>query len=287
MRTVYVNGDYLPENEAKVSVFDRGFLFADAVYEVTTVVGGQLVSFDRHLTRLRRSLNELDMPSPADDSEILALHLELIARNNIDQGLVYLQVSRGEADRNFLYPSADTPATLVAFTQQQEALNYAKLEEGIKIISAEDKRWGRRDIKTVQLLYPSMVKMQAKAQGASDAWLVQDGYVTEGTSNNAFIVTADGTIVTRPLSNDILHGTTRAALKLCAESMQMKFEERPFTLSEAKNAREAFISSASCFALPVTSIDGESIGDGKRGPVTARLQEAYIQANVQVADNKL
>lgn len=281
MRTVYVNGAYVPENEAKVSVFDRGFLFADAIYEVTTVVGGKLVDFESHLARLRRSLSELDMPSPADDAAILQIHHELISRNCVDQGLVYMQVSRGVADRDFLYPSADTPATLVAFTQVKKVTNSPALQHGIKVLSLPDQRWSRRDIKTVQLLYPSMAKMRAKSQGADDAWLVEDGFVTEGTSNNAFIVTANGTLVTRPLSNDILHGTTRRALLDCAASMQIRVEERPFTLEEAKSALEAFCSSASGFAVPVISIDGTAIGDGKRGAITARLQEAYSQAKIE------
>jgi len=280
MRTVFINGEYLPEDEAKISIFDRGFLFADSIYEVTTVVNGKLVDFTSHMTRLRRSLNELSMPSPADDDTLLTMHRELIKRNKIDQGLVYMQVSRGVADRSFLYPSQETPATLVAFTQVNQVLETPALADGIKVISVEDQRWARRDIKTTQLLYPSMAKMQAKSQGADDAWLIEDGLVTEGTSNNAFIVTAEGTLVTRPLSNDILHGTTRKALLDCAASMQIKFEERAFTLEEAKHAREAFISSASCFAVPVVSIDGTRVGDGKRGPVTARLQEAYRHEQV-------
>lgn len=280
MRTVYVNGEYLPENEAKVSIFDRGFLFADSIYEVTTVVNGKLVGFDSHMARLRRSLKELSMPSPADDEALLAMHRELVKRNEIDQGLVYIQITRGVADRNFYFPSEDTPTTLVAFTQNNKVLDTPALNNGIKVISVEDQRWARRDIKTTQLLYPSMAKMQAKSQGADDAWLVEDGKVTEGTSNNAFIVTAEGTLVTRPLSNDILHGTTRKALLECAESLQMKFEERAFTIEEAKNAREAFISSASCFAVPVISIDGATIADGKCGPLTKRLREAYGETHV-------
>ncbi len=281
MRTVYVNGAYVPEDEAKVSVFDRGFLFADAIYEVTTVVAGKLVDFDSHLTRLRRSLRELEMPSPADDAAILQMHHELISRNHIVQGLVYMQVSRGVADRDFHYPSADTPATLVAFTQVKKVTDSPALQHGIKVLSLPDERWARRDIKTVQLLYPSMAKMQAKSQGADDAWLVEDGFVTEGTSNNAFIVTASGSLVTRPLSTDILHGTTRRALLDCAASLQIQIEERPFTLEEAKSAQEAFCSSASGFAVPVISIDGTPIGDGKQGAVTARLQEAYSLAKIE------
>ena len=280
MRTVYVNGEYLPESEAKVSIFDRGFLFADAIYEVTTVVGGKLIDFEPHMNRLRRSLNELDMQSPADDAALLAMHEKLVELNQIDQGLVYMQVSRGVADRDFMFPSDDTPPTLIAFTQQKQVLDIAPLRDGIKVITAEDRRWGRRDIKTVQLLYPSMVKMQAHAKGAQDAWMVEDGYVTEGTSNNAFIITAEGTIVTRQLGEEILHGTVRKALLACAESMQMTVEERPFTVEEALAATEAFVSSSGYFAVPVVSIDGSPVGNGKLGPITARLQEAYRLAKV-------
>lgn len=281
MRTVYVNGEYLPESEAKISIFDRGFLFADAIYEVTTIVGGKLIDFEPHMERLRRSLSELDMPSPADDATLLEMHEKLVSLNQIDQGLVYMQISRGVADRDFMFPDADTPPTLIAFTQVKQVLDTSPLKNGIKVVTAEDKRWGRRDIKTVQLLYPSMVKMQAYAKGAQDAWMVEDGLVTEGTSNNAFIVTADGTIVTRQLSHDILHGTVRKALLACAESLQIKVEERPFSVEEAHAAAEAFVTSSGYFAVPVISIDGKTVGDGKLGPITARLQEAYRLAKIE------
>lgn len=279
MRTVYVNGEYLPESEAKVSIFDRGFLFADAIYEVTTVVDGELIDFGPHMTRLRRSLDALEMDSPASDEELLAMHRELVARNQIDQGLIYMQVTRGVADRDFLFPEAGTAPTLIAFTQAKASKDIAALSQGIAIVTDDDRRWGRRDIKTVQLLWPSMVKQRAKAQGADDAWMVDEqGFVTEGTSNNAFIVTAEGTIVTRQLNDDILHGTVRKALLACAESMQMTVEERPFTVAEALAASEAFVSSSGYFAVPVVQIDGQTVADGKQGPVTRRLQEAYFEA---------
>ncbi|MCW8841865.1 MAG: aminotransferase class IV, partial [Rhodobacteraceae bacterium] len=212
-RTVYVNGEYLPEEEATVSIFDRGFLMADAVYEVTSVLGGKLIDFEGHAVRLKRSLDELDMAEPCSKDELLAIHRKLVEANGIDEGLVYLQVTRGsDGDRDFVFPSEDTKPTLVLFTQSKPGLaDNPAAKTGAKVISIEDIRWGRRDIKTVQLLYPSMGKMMAKKAGADDAWMVEDGYVTEGTSNNAYFV-KDGKIVTRPLSTDILHGITRMAV---------------------------------------------------------------------------
>ncbi|MGR3485737.1 MAG: D-amino-acid transaminase [Paracoccaceae bacterium] len=274
-RTVYVNGDYVPEEEAKISVFDRGFLFADAVYEVTSVLGGKLIDFAGHARRLARSLAELDMPAPVDDDELLAIHRRLVAENGIEDGLVYLQVTRGAADRDFAYPANPAPS-LVMFTQAKPGLADTKASrEGIAVISIPDRRWGRRDIKTVQLLYPSIGKMMAKAAGADDAWMVEDGHVTEGTSNNAYIV-KDGTLITRHLGDEILHGITRAAVLRMAREAQMKVEERPFTLAEALAADEAFVTSASAFVMPVVSIDGARLGDGTPGPVARRLREIYL-----------
>ena len=274
-RIVYVNGDYLPEEDAKISIFDRGFLMADGVYEVSSVLDGKLADYPGHLARLQRSLDELQMGRPVDDDELLEIHRELIRRNNLDEGLVYLQITRGAADRDFVWPSDATPS-LVMFTQEKAFEDAEGPRVGIKVISVPDLRWHRRDIKTVQLLYPSFAKMQAKAQGKDDAWLVDDGYVTEGTSNNAYIVTRDGTIVTRNLSTDILHGITRASVLRLAAEAQMKIEERPFTIAEAQNAAEAFITAASTFVCPVIEIDGAQIGEGKPGPVAKRLREIYI-----------
>ena len=274
-RIVYVNGDYLPEEEAKISVFDRGFLMADGVYEVTAVLGGKLVDYAGHLARLHRSLAELRMASPVSDDELLAIHRELVAKNGIDEGLIYLQVTRGAADRDFVWPEGVTPS-LVMFTQARELVDTASARNGIKVASQPEMRWARRDIKTVQLLYPSLAKMNAKAQGADDAWLVEDGFVTEGSSNNAYIVTKDGTIVTRSLSNDILHGITRASVMKLAAEAQLKVVERPFTIAEAQDAAEAFSTSASAFVAPVVEIDGVTLGDGKPGPVARRLREIYL-----------
>lgn len=282
-RIVYVNGDYLPEQDAKISVFDRGFLFADGVYEVTAVLGGKLIDFPGHAARLRRSLAELKMEMPCTQDELLALHRELVARNKVTEGLVYLQVTRGIADRDFSFPPAGTRPSLVMFTQAKPVIDNPQSERGGRIVSVEDLRWGRRDIKTVQLLYPSMAKMIAKEKGVDDAWLVQDGLVTEGTSNNAYIVTNDGTIVTRDLSSDILAGITRAAVLRCARDLQMKVEERAFTIAEAQAAREAFTSSATGLISPVVEIDGMAVGEGQPGPVARRLRQVYIEESLKAA----
>ncbi|WP_424985581.1 D-amino-acid transaminase [Microbulbifer sp. S227A] len=285
MRTVYVNGEYLPENEAKISIFDRGFLMADGVYEVTSVLDGKLIDFDGHAARLERSLGELDMASPVSRDELLAIHRELVLQNGIDQGMIYLQITRGApADRDFAFPDPDeTPSSIVLFTQNKPNLaDNPVARKGIRIISIEDVRWGRRDIKTVQLLYPSMGKMMAKKAGVDDAWLVQDGFVTEGTSNNAYIVKG-GKIITRERSNDILHGITRAAVLRFAAEAQMQVEERNFTIAEAQEADEAFITSASTFVMPVVEIDGAQLGDGAPGPVAARLREIYLEESRKVA----
>jgi D-alanine transaminase len=275
-RIVYVNGDYLPEHEATVSIFDRGFLFADGVYEVTSVLDGKLIDFAGHAKRLQRSLDELEMANPVTDEELLEIHRELVRVNEIDEGLIYLQVTRGAADRDFAYPSDDTPPTIVLFTQAKTGLaDNPMAKTGMKVISIADERWGRRDIKTVQLLYPSMGKMAAKAAGAHDAWMVEDGMVTEGTSNNAYIVKGN-TIITRHLGNEILHGITRAAVLRFAREAQMQVEERAFSMDEAKAADEAFITSASTFVMPVVEIDGEAVGTGTPGAVTARLREIYL-----------
>ncbi|PQO24368.1 D-amino acid aminotransferase [Rhodobacteraceae bacterium WD3A24] len=273
-RIVYVNGAYLPEEEACVSVFDRGFLMADGVYEVTSVLDGRLIDFDGHARRLQRSLDALEMANPLGRDELLEIHRELVRRNGLDEGMVYLQVTRGAADRDFVYPEGARP-TVVLFTQAKALSDNPAAATGISVISIPDIRWGRRDIKTVQLLYPSMGKMMARQAGADDAWMVEDGYVTEGTSNNAHIV-KDGRIVTRHLGNDILHGITRAAVLRFAADNAVEIEERPFTLDEAKAADEAFITSASAFVMPVVRIDDTPLGDGRPGPVAGRLRAIYL-----------
>ena len=284
-RTVFVNGAYVPENEAKISIFDRGFLMADGVYEVTSVLQSKLIDFEGHAVRLERSLNELDMGMQCTMDELLEIHRELVRVNEIDEGLVYLQITRGsDGDRDFAFPDPETTKpTLVLFTQSKPGMaNSAASQKGAKIISIEDIRWGRRDIKTVQLLYPSMGKMMAKKVGCDDAWMVEEGFVTEGTSNNAYIVKGNK-IITRGLSNDILHGITRAAVLRMAKEAQMEVEERSFTIEEAKEADEAFTTSASAFVMPVVEIDGATMGDGTPGPIAKRLREIYLDESLKKA----
>ena len=284
-RIVYVNGEYLPEEDAKISIFDRGFLMADGVYEVTSVLDGKLIDFDGHAVRLERSLRELEMENPISKENLLQVHRELVSRNGVEEGMIYLQITRGAPeDRDFVFPDPETtPPTVVLFTQNKPGLaNNPAAEKGIKVISIEDLRWGGRDIKTVQLLYPSMGKMMAKKAGADDAWMVQDGHVTEGTSNNAYIIKGHQ-IITRGLSNDILHGITRAAVLRCAEEAQMEVIERPFSIAEAQEADEAFITSASTFVMPVVTIDDRELGSGTPGPVAARLREIYLEESLKQA----
>lgn len=276
-RIVYVNGTFVPETDAVVSIFDRGFLMADGVYEVTSVIEGKLVDFKGHMARLHRSLRELDMPVPCSDDDMLAMHRSLIARNNITQGMIYLQVTRGNpGDRSFVFPSKDIAPTLVAFTQDMpDLVDAPAAKTGFRVISAPDMRWGRRDIKTIQLLYPSMGKMMAKSAGVDDTWFTEDGMVTEGTSNNAYIVKGH-TIITRHLGTEILHGITRAAVLRFAKEMQYTVEERSFSIKDAQEADEAFATAATIFVMPVIELDGKTIGSGTPGPVATRLRNIYI-----------
>jgi D-alanine transaminase len=277
-RTVYVNGDYLPEHEAKISIFDRGFLMADGVYEVTSVLDGKLIDFDGHVVRLARSLSELEMANPIRDDDLAAMFRELVRLNGIVQGMIYLQITRGNpGDRSFVFPdAATTPATIVAFTQNIPNLADAPAAKtGFRIISVPDLRWDRVDIKTTQLLYPSMAKMAAKKAGVDDSWFVADGTVTEGTSNNAYIVKGNR-IITRQLSTDVLHGITRASVLRFAAEAQFEVEERPFTIAEAQAADEAFATAASIFVMPVVEVDGKPVGTGQPGPVAMRLREIYL-----------
>ncbi|MFD2174584.1 D-amino-acid transaminase [Rhodobacter lacus] len=281
-RIVYLNGDYMPEEEAKVSIFDRGFVMGDAVYEVTSVLDGKILEFEGHMARLERSLSELQMVCPLTREDWLAIHHELVTRNELVDGMIYLQVSRGNAgDRDFHFPPAGTPPTVVLYTQSKPGLaDDPKAKVGIKVISIPDLRWHRRDIKTVQLLYPSMAKMAAEAAGKHDAWFVEDGFVTEGSSNNVYIVKGSK-IITRQLSHDILHGITRASLLKYAAEAQMEIEERPFTIAEAQAADEAFFTSASAFVMPVVEVDGAAVGTGKPGPVATRLREIYLEESLK------
>jgi D-alanine transaminase len=277
-RTVYVNGSYLPEDQATVSIFDRGFLMADGVYEVTSVLDGKLIDFAGHAVRLERSLSELDMTNPVTAEELAAMFRELVRLNDIDQGMIYLQVTRGNpGDRSFLFPDASLPATIVAFTQNIPNLADAPAAKtGFRVITVPDARWDRVDIKTTQLLYPSMAKMMAKKAGVDDSWFVaDDGGITEGTSNNAYIVKGNR-IITRKLGTDILHGITRASVLRFAAEAQFEIEERAFTVAEAQAADEAFSTAASIFVMPVVEVDGKPVGKGVPGPVAIRLRELYL-----------
>jgi len=274
-RICYVNGQYLPENDAKISIFDRGFLFGDGVYEVTPVVNSRLVDFDAHIERLDRSLGELKMAWPCTKDEIRAMHHELVKRNDLNEGMIYMQVTRGVADRMFNFPK-DITSTIIAFTQKAALVDNPYARTGIKVITTPDIRWGRRDIKTVMLLAPVLGKQAAVEAGVTDAWMVQDGKITEGTSNNAFIV-KDGKVITRPLSNDILPGCTRRALFRLAKEQGVQIEERLFTPEEAYEADEAFITSASQFVMPVTEIDGKRIGGGQPGPISRKMRDLFLE----------
>ncbi|WP_062229028.1 D-amino-acid transaminase [Aureimonas frigidaquae] len=282
-RIVYVNGAYVPEEDARVSIFDRGFLFGDAVYEVTSVLNGKLIDFPSHMRRLTRSLSELSMAAPAGTDELLAIHRELIARNGLSEGGVYMMVTRGAADRDFVFPPDGTQPTLVLFTQAWNEVRSPEVENGLRVAFVPDLRWGRRDIKTVQLLWPSMAKMEARRLGKDDAWLVEDGMVTEGTSNNAHIIDREGRLITRALSNSILHGTTRASVLRLADEAGLTVEERSFSCDEARAAAEAFITSAGHFVMPVTEIDDVVIGDGRPGPLTLRLRRLYMEEAARTA----
>ncbi|ACS85265.1 D-amino-acid transaminase [Musicola paradisiaca] len=276
-RMVYVDGQYLPESQATISVFDRGFLFADAVYEVTSVINGGLVDLDAHLARLQRSCRELSLTLPVTIDTLKNIHLALIEKNALHEGSIYLQLSRGNAgDRDFHYPPTDVKPTLVLFTQARPIIAHPKAEIGLTVITSPDIRWQRRDIKTVSLLAACMAKELAHAQQADDALLVENGFITEGTSSNCYIVTDDKTVITRPLSHALLPGITRQSLLALAQQDNISVEERPFTPEDAYQAREIFITSATSFVLPVVKLDDRIIGDGKPGPITRRLREIYI-----------
>ncbi len=274
-RIVYLNGEYLPLEQAKISVMDRGFLFADGIYEVSAVIGGQLVDNEAHLARLERSLVAIGIPMPLSFAELARVQHELIKRNSLGEGLIYIQVTRGVAEREFAYPQ-DLKPTLVMFTQNRNILANPRAITGLKVVTVPDIRWDRRDIKSIALLAQVLAKQSAHEKGADEAWMVQDGFVTEGGSSTAFIVTRADIMVTRPLSNDILPGITRQAVLAMAKERGLTLEERAFSVHEALGAAEAFLTSATSFVMPVVEIDGKPVADGKPGSVTVRLREIYI-----------
>jgi D-alanine transaminase len=273
----YVNGSYLPLSEAKVSILDRGFLFADGIYEVSAVLEGKLVDNDSHLARLKRSVGEISLALPESLERITEIQHELIARNGVENGLVYIEVTRGaDVGRDFAFPKGVKP-TLVMFTSVKDIVNAPAAKTGIGVITVPDIRWARRDIKSVALLAQVLAKQAASEAGAGEAWMIEDGAVTEGGSSSAFILTQNDVLVTRQNSSSILPGCTRKAVVKLAEERQLRIEERPFTIQEALAAKEAFITSASTFVQPVISIDGKTIANGKPGPMATRLREIYIE----------
>ncbi|SIS51376.1 D-amino-acid transaminase [Paracoccus saliphilus] len=275
-RQIYVNGGYLAESEAVIPVMDRGFLFGDAIYEVTAMIGGQLIDNDLHLARLERSLAAIDIPMPLPLDGIRQVQAELIRRNGMSDGTIYLQVSRGTAERDFL-PAAEIVPNFVAFTQPRNLRDTPAQRNGISVALMPDPRWDRRDIKTSMLLGQVLAKQAAHAQGFDDVWLHEDGQITEGASSTAFILTTEGTIVTRPNSHSTLPGCTRQAVLKLIEARGLRFEERAFTIAEAQEAEEAFLTSASSLVQPVVRIGERMIGDGRPGPATRHLQELYLQ----------
>lgn len=275
-RTVYLNGEWITETEAKVSIFDRGFLFADAIYEVTAVIDGKLIDFPGHAARLRRSLDALGIAMPVEETELLALHKEIAQRNGITEGLIYLQISRGVQDRDFLFPEAMEP-TFVMFTQAKRVLDNPKWKTGLSLKTVPEGRWSERQIKTVQLLYSSLRKTEANRNGFDDVLFVENGLITEASSANFHIITAAGELITRDLSNALLHGITRGSIVDLARQAGITAHERAFTVEEVTSASEAFLTSATSFVTPVVRLDGETIGNGKVGPVSERLLDIYIQ----------
>ena len=276
-KIAYVNGSYVPLSEAKVSVLDRGFLFADGIYEVAAVLDGKLVDNASHLARLERSVGEIRLELPENIARIQEIQKELVARNNVVNGLVYLEVTRGaDTGRDFAFPKGVKP-TLVMFTSEKDIIGAASAKTGINVITVPDIRWARRDIKSVALLAQVLAKQAAAEAGAGEAWMIEDGNVTEGGSSSAFILTQDDVIVTRQNGSEILPGCTRKAVVALAGERQLRVEERAFSIEEALAAKEAFVTSASLFVQAVVAIDGKKVGSGKPGPLTDRLREIYVE----------
>ena len=273
----YVNGSFVPMSEAKVSILDRGFLFADGIYEVAAVLDGKLIDNASHLARLERSVGEIALALPETIDRIVEIQRELVTRNQLVNGMVYLEVTRGaDTGRDFAFPKADVKPTLVMFTSVKDIVNAESARTGIGVITVPDIRWVRRDIKSVALLAQVLAKQAAAEAGAGEAWMIEDGKVTEGGSSSCFILTQDDVIVTRQNGSAILPGCTRKAVVALAEERQLRVEERPFTIEEALAAKEAFITSATVFVQAVVTIDGKAVGNGRPGPMTNRLREIYV-----------
>ncbi|WP_226633847.1 D-amino-acid transaminase [Brevundimonas poindexterae] len=279
-RIAYVNGVYSPHGGAVVHIEDRGFQFADGVYEVWSVFDGRLADFDGHMARLQRSLSELRIRMPMSPNALTIVLRETIRRNRVDNGIVYLQITRGTARRDHPFPPADTaPSVVVTSRRVDQAKAEAQAKKGVAVVTRPDMRWGRCDIKTVGLLPNVLAKQAAREVGAYESWLVDElGLVTEGTSTNAWIIDANGVLRTRDTQANILRGCTRSTLMEIIKAEGIPFEERAFTVEEAKAAQEAFFTAAGAFVLPAISIDGVKIGTGKPGPITRRLRQAYLDA---------
>ncbi len=282
MRQVYINGEFKKEDEAKVSIFDRGLLFSDSVYEVTSVINSKLIDFKHHVERLDRSMNELKFKTLIDHDEILAFHRKLIELNNLKEGMIYTQVTRGVVDRSFDMPKQAIKPTVLAFTQEKKILESDSAKNGIKVMTLEDMRWKRNDIKTTQLLYASMAKSEATAKGFDDAWMLRQGYVTEGSSNNVWIIRSKN-IMTRQSDNLILSGITRAVVLECAKKLNYEVITKNFTKVDAESADEAFITSSTGLITPVVKINSSQIGDGKPGNFTKSLRAEYIKRVLEIA----
>ena len=282
MRQVYINGEFKKEDEAKVSIFDRGLLFSDSVYEVTSVINSKLIDFKYHVERLDRSMNELKFKTLIDHDEILAFHRKLIELNNLKEGMIYTQVTRGVVDRSFDMPKQAIKPTVLAFTQEKKILESDSAKNGIKVMTLEDMRWKRNDIKTTQLLYASMAKSEATAKGFDDAWMLRQGYVTEGSSNNVWIIRSKN-IMTRQSDNLILSGITRAVVLECAKKLNYEVITKNFTKVDAESADEAFMTSATGLITPVIKINSSQIGDGKPGNFTKSLRAEYIKRALEIA----
>jgi len=276
---VFFNGSIVPQAEARLSVLDRGFLFADGIYEFSAVLGGRLVDHEAHMARFERSLREVQIKNPFSVEEWTRFGRELISRNGLVEGFLYMQVTRGAPEqRDFAFPSASTSPTSVMFTQARNILHNPNIDAGVRVITVPDLRWSRRDIKSISMLPQVLAKQAAAEAGAFEAWLVEDGYVTEGSSSTAFLITREHQIVTRPLSRSILPGITRQAILRLASERDLSIVERPFTVQEAYQAAEAFLTSATSFVLPVVAINANVVGDGRPGEKTRRLRELYLAA---------
>ena len=282
MRQVYINGEFKKEDEAKVSIFDRGLLFSDSVYEVTSVINSKLIDFKYHVERLDRSMNELKFKTLIDHDEILAFHRKLIDLNNLKEGMIYTQVTRGVVDRSFDMPKQAIKPTVLAFTQEKKILESDSAKNGIKVMTLEDMRWKRNDIKTTQLLYASMAKSEATAKGFDDAWMLRQGYITEGSSNNVWIIRSKN-IMTRQSDNLILSGITRAVVLEYAKKLDYEVITKNFTKVDAESADEAFMTSATGLITPVVKINSSQIGDGKPGNFTKSLRAEYIKRALEIA----